>query len=66
MAKGTREVEEFSYYEYQGACFRGPRGGWPVEAVLVNGKWVPYTGKDRIAPITFGDLLEGDPIDGSL
>ena len=56
-------AQPYSYFEHDDAHFRrdNSRFGRSVHDVLQDGKWVPYRGRDPLAPATFGTPCQ-DPL----
>ena len=64
MAKAL-EAAEFSYFDHDNAQFRRRNDGArrAVHDVLINKKWSPYSGEDKLRPAVFGDEIP-DPLAG--
>ena len=54
---------KFSFFDHEGAQFRRADNGLSrgVDDVLLNGKWQPYKGSDRLQPALYGDEIS-DPL----
>lgn len=54
------DLLDLAYYYYDNAWYRrrGDSGRIGVDDVLREGKWVPCTETDRIAPVYFGSRVD--------